>query len=374
MPDPFDGRLYLDHLWRRWRFAAVVLVAALAAAAAVTMIQTPRYTAKVRLIIEPPAANDQRRATAVSHIYVESLKTYEHLAASSKLFSEAADKFGLRSGNERAIEDLKRSVLEVTVPRNTRILEISVTLSDPRKAHALALHLAQQAVELARKTGVEADASLTDAAQAAAAAAERALKEAEDAMRTAMQKAPTPAMLQAELAALTERGAELERMALAASLSMADLEQRARVSEGAEGLTTFQSPPEANRTDTERLRREHARVVAEIASRQKLAAAREAETEIARAAYKAAQEVRIANERQLRSLQATAGHRMERLTLLDPGFVPETPSSPSLPLNLFIAASLALIVSLVWLTVQFAIAGLKPEASRPRLSRIAAGS
>jgi hypothetical protein len=105
-----------------------------------------------------------------------------------------------------------------------------------------------------------------------------------------------------------------------------------------------------------------------------VAAARRAEIDEIAAAYKSAQEARDDSERRLRGIQATAGYRTERLTLVDPGFVPEKPSSPSLPLNLFIAASLSLIGSLVWLTIQFAVTDLKSEAPRPKLSRIAANS
>jgi capsular polysaccharide biosynthesis protein len=380
MPDPLDGRLYLGYLRRRWRFPAFVLFAALTAATCVTLIQTPRYSAKVRLMIEPPAASDARAATAVSPIYLESLKTYEHLAASSQLFAEAAAKFALRSGADasRPLEDLKRSVLRVSVPRNTKVLEIGVTLPDPAKAHAVALHLAQQAIELARKAGREADQDLTSAASQAAETAGAHFNKAEGAMRKTMQQSPTPVMIDAELTGLAARRAELERMSLSASLSLADLELRARAladaGDGSQELRILQARVESTRVHAERLRHEHATVSAEIASKQKLAADRKADLEMVAAAYKTAQEARDDAERRLRGIQATAGFRTERLTLLDPGFVPEKPSSPNMPLNLFLAASLALIVSLIWLTAQFAMSGLKSEAARPRLSRIAANS
>ena len=380
MPDPFDGRLYLDYLRRRWRIPACVLMAALAAASCLTLIQTPRYSAAVRLIIEPPAANDPRAATAVSPIYLESLKTYEHLASSNRLFAEAAAKFGLRGGRDagRALEDLKQSVLRVSIPRNTKVLEIVVTLPDPRKAHALALHLAQQAAELARNTGRAADQDLMGGASQAVAGAAARFHEAEAALRSAMQKAPTPAMIDAELAGLAARRAELERMSLSASLSAADLEQRAKAlaaaGEGSQELRILQARLDSTRVHLDRLRREHAAVAGETASKQKLAADRKAEIEMAAASFKTAQESRDDAERRLRGIEATIGYRTERLTLLDPGFVPEKPSSPSLPLNLFVAASLALIVSLIWLTVQFGLGALKSESRRPRLSRIAANS
>jgi capsular polysaccharide biosynthesis protein len=373
--DPFDARLYIEHLRRRWRFAAAVVGAALLAASFLTWMQTPRYTAKVSLVIEPPASNDPRAATAVSPIYFESLRSYEHLAASSHLFAEAVEKFGLRegSGRPRPLEALKKSVLRVSIPRNTKILEIGVTLPDAKKAHALALHIATQTVELNRKTARESDEELTNTARREADAAAVRFKTAEAALQSAQRQPPTPAMLEAELERLAERRAELERLSLSAALSAADQEDRIRAArDRKEDAGLLNARLQSTRAHAARLRQEHESVAAEVGVRQKALAARKAELDVLAAEYKSAQEARDESDRRLRGILATSGFRTERLTILDPGFVPEQPSSPSLRLNLFLAASLSLIVSLVWLTVQFGLSSLKAEPSRPRLSRIAA--
>jgi uncharacterized protein involved in exopolysaccharide biosynthesis len=55
----------------------------------------------------------------------------------------------------------------------------------------------------------------------------------------------------------------------------------------------------------------------------------------------------------LADIRATAGSRVERLRVIDPGIVPQRPSSPNIPLNVVAAAGLALFASLLYLTVSF---------------------
>jgi capsular polysaccharide biosynthesis protein len=95
---------------------------------------------------------------AINPAYLESLKTYEVLASSEHLFLQAVDHFQLP--HSKRIDQLKRSVLGVKIPRNTRILEIAATLSDARTAQALSLYLAQQVVDLSRFTTSETDLEL----------------------------------------------------------------------------------------------------------------------------------------------------------------------------------------------------------------------
>ena len=46
----------------------------------------------------------------------------------------------------------------------------------------------------------------------------------------------------------------------------------------------------------------------------------------------------------LREARGDAGYRGERLRIIDPGIVPERPSSPNLPLNLVAALLLGLVL------------------------------
>jgi len=178
MPDSFDGSQFLLHLRARWRVPAVVAAAALAVSLGASLIVPNKYTATVALIIEPPQG-----ANAVSPIYLESLKTYEHFASSDELFLRAAERFQLRD-QRRKIEDLKRAVVKVSVPRNTRIVEIAATLPDPAKAHALARFLADETIQLHRKMNRALEEEMLVGARKRAEEAARGAQEAESA-RTA---------------------------------------------------------------------------------------------------------------------------------------------------------------------------------------------
>src|SRR5213083_31292 len=96
MAETFDVFRYMGYLRLRWRWTAAVCGIALAVTLVVSMILPREYTATARIVIEPPAGSDLRSAMAVSPIYLESLKTYEHYASSDSLFLKALDHFSLR--------------------------------------------------------------------------------------------------------------------------------------------------------------------------------------------------------------------------------------------------------------------------------------
>ncbi len=104
----FDAFEYLEYLRRRWRVTAVALSAAVLISLPASMLLPKRYTATASVVIEPPGGNDVRVGTAVSAVYLESLKTYERFAASDTLFARAVEKFHLRdAAGSQAIESLK---------------------------------------------------------------------------------------------------------------------------------------------------------------------------------------------------------------------------------------------------------------------------
>lgn len=348
MPDPLDGRLFIEHLLRRWRLPALTLAVALAASLTLSLVQTRRYTAQVSLVIDPPVTSDPRAAMAVSPIYLESLRTYEHYASSDHLFAEAMKKFGLRGAGWRpvTIESLKRSVLQVSVLRNTKILEIAVTLPDPSKAHALAVYIAEQTIALNRATSRRVDDELADAARREVDRAAAKLQAAQSALRAGIERAPARETLGTELKRLDEGAADTER----------------------ESPSALRTRPGSARIPSSRLQRESPELAALM-----LLAGRKTEVDLLFAEYKAARDALDQTERSLRERQGLAGYRTESITLLDPGVAPERPSSPNIPWNLFAAATLALIASLVYLTVEFGLQSHRPENAR-KLSRVAAKS
>ena len=265
MAESFDVFRYIGYLKLRWRWIVSACGIALAITLLVSLLMPREYTAAARIVIEPPARADLR-AMAVSGIYLESLKTYESYASSDSLFSKALDQFGLRASfGRRPIESLKRRILKVAMLRSTRILEISVTLPDARKAQALALFLAEGTVSLARTTVEENDRELARGVEREAAELQKRLRETED-----------------------------------ASTRLPSTQHRDQV--------------EADRKAQ----------IAELA----------------------------ALEARLREVHSDAGYRGERLQIIDPGIVPERPSSPNLTLNLGVALFMSLALSILYLTFE----------------------
>jgi len=60
-----------------------------------------------------------------------------------------------------------------------------------------------------------------------------------------------------------------------------------------------------------------------------------------------------AAQRRLQEARLGAGYRGERMTIIDPGVVPERPSSPNIPLNLVIALLISLVAALFYLALDF---------------------
>jgi capsular polysaccharide biosynthesis protein len=273
-----DGVSYLLYLRRRWRLPAAAVLAAGGVAFVLSLVWPKKYTARVALLIEPVAWGDSRAPLAISSVYLESLRTYEHLAASDQLFEEAVRRFRLRQGGRPPIERLKDRVLRVSIPRNTRVLQIEVTLRDPKLAHQVALFLARAVMARKENAG--------------------------------------PPDRDERLALERRRAEEAWQRVESAVAAFRDALRRSRTADPLRAQTEM----EAARADLE-----SARMSAEAA------------------------------ESRLREL-TSAGRYGERLELLDPGVVPERPSSPNLPLNLVVAGSLALLFSLGYLTAAYGLA------------------
>jgi capsule polysaccharide export protein KpsE/RkpR len=313
------------------------------------MVLPREYTATARIVIEPPAGTDLRAAVAVSPIYLESLKTYEQFADSDSLFHSAVDKFALRSllGN-RPIESLKKRVLKAGLLRNTRIMEISATLPDPRKAQALALFVAESTVELNRSLGGDGDQDLLRAMERQQQEARDRLQSTEATWAELTAHEPV-AQLQTETENAAALRANLEQQLSNIDLEIADAIERVR----AGGSDAGQAKIEEGNA---RARREQLRAQVETLNRQslereKLLAVRLAHRDRVEAERKAGQAQLAAVETQLREARGAAPYRGERLKIIDPGIVPERPSSPNLPLNAAAAFLLGLILPLVWLTI-----------------------
>src|SRR3954453_17321923 len=164
--DRLDLLSFANYLRLRWRLMAITCLVALVVAGIGSMLMPKRYSATATLLIEPPAGQDPRGATAISPVYVESLKTYERFALSNTLFVQAMTQFGLRrSYSGSSVESVKKAVLRVTKPRDTKILEITATLSNPESAQALARFMAEQTVKLSGSLDQRSQGDLTEEAR-----------------------------------------------------------------------------------------------------------------------------------------------------------------------------------------------------------------
>jgi uncharacterized protein involved in exopolysaccharide biosynthesis len=365
MQDAFNPIEFLDYLGARWRVVAVACALAGAVAAAGTLMLPKRYTATAVIVIEPPA-NDPRAATAVSSMYLESLKSYERFALSDSLFARAAQRFHLQDASGApTLESLKQQMLKVSKPSDTKILEIDVTLNQPELAQSMVQFLAEETVELSRQENTAADRETLDQAEKQAAEAARKLQEAQTAAANFAARAPVEAM-QGAIARDADSLTSLRPAAVEAEAEAAGIEEQAK--QGGDPSATERLPQiRARAAALDRRVEEINRAIdANTALLSRWGAEKrntDADLTAAEAAYQGAS-VR------LRDARATAGTRVERLRLIDPGIVPQRPSFPNLPLNVIAAALLALFASLAYLSVAFGyrrkMPGLRPVITRGR--------
>jgi capsular polysaccharide biosynthesis protein len=349
MTGGFDAFRYTSYMGSRWSWIAASCATATVLAVAVSLTLPREYTATARIVIEPPAGTDLRAAVAVSPIYLESLKTYEQFADSDSLFRSAVDRFALRSlvGN-RPIESLKKRVLRAGLLRNTRILEISATLPDPRKAQALAQFVAESTVELNRSLVADGDQDLLRALERQRQEARDRLQTTESSWAELLAHEPV-----AELQAAAENAGTL-RANLGQQLSNVDLEiadavERAHAGGSDAGQAKIE---EGNaRSRREQLHLQVAALDRQGLEREKLLALRMAHRDRLEAERRVEQGQLAAAETQLREARGGAPYRGERLKIIDPGIVPERPSSPNMPLNAAAAFLLGLVLPILWLTL-----------------------
>lgn len=337
MSAPLELFSYIGFVRARARTIAVSCVTATVLAAGISLLMPRQYTATSRIVIEPPAGTDPRAAVAVSPIYLESLKTYEQFASSDSLFQTAVDRFGIRAvAGNRPVESLKKSVLKIALLRNTRILEISATLPDPRKAQALAQFMAESTVELSRTVAASGDRDLLQEMERQRQQVSSQLDAADAAWAELSQREPVDA-LEAE-----GENTSILRSTVEEQLSAADVE----VAESASDLASAKTRRSELQQQLQAIRKREE-------ERDRTLAARLAHRERLDAGRKALRAQLAGIDTQLREASGAAAFRGERLKIVDNGIVPERPSSPNFPLNTAAAFLLGLALPLVWLALEF---------------------
>jgi succinoglycan biosynthesis transport protein ExoP len=351
MNGSFDIFEYLGYLRTRWMFIASCCAIAGVLAASISLLLPKQYTATASVLIDAPAGNDPRAATAVSPVYLESLKTYEHFANSDTLFLRAIDRFQLQVQTRPTPADsLKRRVLKVTKPRDTKLLDINVTLPDPKKAQAVVQFIAEETVNLNRSLSRQSDEEFTAQARKQTEAARARLQQAEKDVVEQAGQHPMES-LRSELDGLLDLKQRLQRELVTTSVDVADYAAQQRAAPATDPQRVRDMAGVAGRVEA--LRREVESINRDITGKESALAEwrgrldrLEADRRTARAAYDTA--AMRANETEL-----SAGARGERLKIIDPGIVPQHPSSPNLVLNVMAALLAAVAVAILYVSVAF---------------------
>lgn len=348
MVPEFDAFEYLDYLRRRWGVLAGACVVALLLSLAISLVLPKRYTATATLVIDPPGGNDARLATAVSPMYLESLKTYERFAASDTLFARAAERFHLLDrASSPSIETLKRRVLKVSKLKDTKILEISATLSNPKLAQQVAQYVAEETVNTNRNEALASDQEFVKQAEKQVAEARAVLKDLQEKWNRLLASQPIES-LQSEIEADVDLRSKVQEQLVGAQTEAVEYEQQ--IQSGGqfaeEQLQAARARAELLEKQSQALQRAIAEKTNALASRSGPRAALQGELKVAQASYEAA-------SNRLREYQAALGTHAEQLRIIDPGIVPERPSFPNILLNVIAASFLAIIASLVYLTFAF---------------------
>lgn len=366
MEHRLDLLAFSAYLRRRWTFLALSVLVALGLALVGSMALSKRYTATASVLIEPPAGNDPRAATAVSPVYLESLKTYEHFAESNSLFAQALRNLNLRDKYAgRPLESLKRQVLQVSKPLNTKILEINVTLDDPRQAQALANYIAKETVELSRSMDRDSERDLTEQARKSLAEATDRLNKAEKARDEFLSENPIGA-LEEEVRSDNELRGRFIRDLSEARQDLAQYAAQSQMGKAQSGSgsddDSVQRQIAGLKARISSIEKEEAELGKTIAARSTLLEQRkhrregiEAERQAARAAYESANTKK-------NDILSYGGFRGERLAIIDPGTVPERPTSPNIPVNVALAALLAFAAAFVYLSLSFGFLKLRNDS------------
>lgn len=302
-----------------------------------TYFMPTRYTSSATVMIEPAAGSDPRALTAISPIYLESLKTFETVATSGTLFERALEKFKLRpAGGSESIEGIKARVLKVSKLRDTKVLEINVTLADPKQAQAMAQFLAEETIRIASTVSREAGHDLVEDLEHQTETAREQLSTSQS--EWAKTKAAVPFdSTRKELDSMIDTVYQLRRQlyeAEAANAEFPSATTKAKIDSLSSRVREYDQAVTAK-----------SRLLAETGTRLEVLAAD-------RLTKQTAYDLALRRSQELR---ASLSYSSERLKIIDPGTVPERPSEPRRALYCVAALGLALVGSIVYLSAVYGL-------------------
>jgi uncharacterized protein involved in exopolysaccharide biosynthesis len=372
--EEFDAFQFISHLRSRWKTLIVACGVATALALTVSWLLPNRYTATASILIEPPAGNDPRAATAVSPVYLESLKTYEHFASSDTLFRLALQHLKLRSIYDREpMESLKKRVLHISKPRDTKILEISVTWRDPVQAQALAEYIAQQTVGLNKALDERSQHDLTAQAGLFLDAAAARVDKAEKARQQFVAENPISG-LEDEITGALKLKAQIQSDLSYAKSELAgyQAQEKARLAdpESSSSTSTLSEGIVSSRAHIDFLEQEQKDVDQQIAKNSALLEKRKQQRDLLDTELHAARAQYEMASTKNSDIVSSAAFRGERLEIVDPGVTPQRPSSPNVPLNLAIGLLASVLGWLLYASMSYSYSRLSAYRRSPEyLSR-----
>jgi uncharacterized protein involved in exopolysaccharide biosynthesis len=345
----------------RWRFLAVVVAGAGVVTFAVSELLPRRYTAISTVLIDPPGTNDPRAAMVVNPTYLDSLRTFERFFTSDTLFQQAAQRFHLDAGNG-GITALRNSVLKVAVQHDTRVLEVSATLPNPKDALALVQYITDQSINASHEEALAADRdtvrNVTEEFEHARVRFEKARAEWELAARQG-----TPETLQGEVTADIALQSEFSRLRVQAEAEAAEWRIRARDGDAQDRQSSTVLTNAASARASEYGKRER-ELAEEVSTKRKLLAEVGERHVVATSEFDAARKAYEVALGRVRDFSALNGLRSEHMRVIDPGVEPRQPSSPRVLLNTIAASLLAVCFAVAWLNLMAGTPRQRPAVVR----------
>jgi uncharacterized protein involved in exopolysaccharide biosynthesis len=340
----FDAAEFVEYIFEKRIVFLIACGVAIVLALGISLILPKRYTARSSVLIEAPAGNDPRATTALSPVYLESLKTYENFASSDTLFLRATESLHVKAS--------KASALKVSRPASTTIIEVATTLNDPRKAQALAQYIAEQTVELNRALETKSVDDLIGELRTESQTALERLNKANQ-TRDAYAASNPIEGLEHELESGFEFRFRLEEDLSRARADLAgDAPQQRPAAQMASGQARINALESERRELVELLERKGSQLDARKSRR----AALEEEALSDRTVYES---IRT----RLNDTIASPLFRGQRLRVLDPGVVPQQPSYPNTQLNVVAAFLASLIGTFVYFVLRFGYVRLQRESA-----------
>jgi succinoglycan biosynthesis transport protein ExoP len=137
-------RDYLEILRRRWVGATAVALAVLAAASALTLLSTPKYTATTRLFFAVQGSESVTDLAQGSTFAQRQMISYSEVATSPLVLDPVIRDLGLDTTSTALAGSLT-----AVVPSDTVILEVSAVNADPVRARDIANAVGSQLSEVA---------------------------------------------------------------------------------------------------------------------------------------------------------------------------------------------------------------------------------